>query len=120
MYKDEKFRDEIYNKSNKMFDNMTSEDFVEMNELNSEIKYYVAEAIKHIEVEGEAARKVAELHKEVLEKYWGGYSEELQAGIAQAYVEDERFTKHFDDRAKFTAKFFRDVIFNYLDLEIPQ
>lgn len=112
-----KLNDEIFNKSNEIFNNMTGEDFNKLNKLMSEIKYYLAEAMKHFDSKGEAAMKVAQLHKEYIEKFWGNYTEELQANIAQAYVDDERFTKNFDDKAKDTAKFFRDIIFEYLKID---
>jgi hypothetical protein len=40
--------------------------------------------------------EVAELHKRWVCFYWPTYSKEAHAGVAQMYVDDERFTAYYD------------------------
>ena len=41
---------------------------------------------------GELAQKAADLHRQWLCYFWPHYDKEAHAGLAQMYVDDERFT----------------------------
>ena len=45
--------------------------------------------------------------------YRNDYSKEAHAGLAQMYVDDERFTAHYDEKQPGTAAFLRDAILIY-------
>lgn len=106
-----KYGEDIVKKSNERFKNMTQEDFIKLNELASEIKYYLGESYKHRDPYSELAQKAAKLHKEWITLSWGTYDEEAHANLAQMYVDDERFREYFDDKEKGSAEFLRDAIF---------
>jgi len=59
------------------------------------------------------AQKTAELHRKWMEYYWSSYSKEAHAGLAQMYVDDERFTAYYDAKQPGMAAFLRDAIFIY-------
>ncbi len=61
----------------------------------------------------ELAQKTAELHRKWIEYYWSSYSKEAHAGLAQMYVDDERFTAYYDAKQPGMAAFLRDAIFIY-------
>ena len=107
----EKYGEDIVKMSNEKFKNMTQEDFNKLNELASQIKFYLGEAFKHKNPSSELAQKAAQLHKEWITFCWGTYDKEAHAKLAQMYVDDERFRAYYDDINKGTAEFLRDAIF---------
>lgn len=64
---------------------------------------------------GELGLKTAALHREWLGAYWDHYSPEAHLGLAQMYVEDARFTAHYDARRPGAALFLRDAIAAYVE-----
>ncbi len=109
----EKYDEDLVKKSNERFKNMTQEDFNLLNELASQVKYYLGEAFKHRNPASDLAQKAAELHKEWITLSWGTYDKEAHANLAQMYVDDERFKAYYDDKEKGSAEFLRDAIFIY-------
>ena len=61
----------------------------------------------------ELAQKAADLHRQWLCYFWSEYSKEAHAGLAQMYVDDERFKAHYDEKQPGTAEFLRDAIHIY-------
>ncbi|WP_163195689.1 MerR family transcriptional regulator [Clostridium thermarum] len=109
----EKYGEDAVEKSNKAFKNMSEEDYNRMTKLGEEIHEVLAEAFKTGDPAGELAQKAAELHKQWISMAWGQYSKEAHAGVAQMYVDDERFTAYYDKEQPGTAAFLRDAIFIY-------
>ncbi|EMT45154.1 MerR family transcriptional regulator [Anoxybacillus flavithermus AK1] len=62
---------------------------------------------------GELAQKAADLHRQWLSYFWDHYSKEAHAGLAQMYVDDERFKAYYDQKQSGMAEFLRDAIFIY-------
>jgi len=62
-------------------------------------------ASDHVEV-----MALAELHRELITKWWYPCSYEMQVGLSDMYVHDERFTKFYDDVAPGLARFLADAI----------
>ena len=69
----------------------------------NEAKY--SEEVRH--------QKAADLHRQWLSFWWDSYSKEAHAGLAQAYVVDERFTEFYNRYQPGTAAFLRDAILIY-------
>lgn len=110
----EKYGDEAVDRSNEYFKNMSREEYEKMNSLSAEIKKVLSEAVKTADPGGELGQKAAQLHREWITMCWGGtYSKERHAGLAQMYVDDERFTAYYDEEQPGTARFLRDAIFIY-------
>ncbi|MFF3022867.1 MerR family transcriptional regulator [Gottfriedia sp. NPDC057948] len=109
----EKYGDEAVNKSNQKVMNMTEEDHKEVTRLAEELAKTLAEALKTGDPSSEIAQKAADLHKQWLTFYWSKYSKEAHAGLAQMYVDDERFKAHYDKEHPGTAEFLRDAIHIY-------
>ncbi|MDU0204072.1 MULTISPECIES: MerR family transcriptional regulator [Paenibacillus] len=106
----EKYGDEQVNKSNQKLKNMTQDEHDEVTRLTQEVISTLAEAFKTGDPASEAAQKAAELHKQWLSYYWSEYNKEAHAGLAQMYVDDERFKAYYDDKQPGTAQFLRDAI----------
>jgi DNA-binding transcriptional MerR regulator len=109
----EKYGDERVNQSNQKLKNMTQEEQDEVTRLAAEVTASLAEAFATGDPAGEAAQKAADLHKQWLSYYWSEYSKEAHAGLAQMYVDDERFKAYYDDKQPGTAEFLRDSIHIY-------
>ena len=106
----EKYGDNTVNKSNEKVLNMSQEEHDEVTKLAEEIHTTLAEAFKTGNPSGDLAQKAADLHKKWLTFYWNEYSKEAHAGLAQMYVDDERFTAYYDKEQPGTAEFLRDAI----------
>ncbi|WP_088072718.1 MerR family transcriptional regulator [Gottfriedia luciferensis] len=109
----EKYGDDVVNKSNQKVLNMTEEQHKEVTRLSDELTKTLAEAFKAGDPTSETAQKAADLHKQWLTFYWSDYSKEAHAGLAQMYVDDERFRAYYDKEQPGTAEFLRDAIHIY-------
>lgn len=113
----EKYGDEAIEKSNKAFKNMTQEEYDEMTNLANKILELLPEAVKTGDPAGELGQKVADLHKQWISRCWGQYSKEAHAGLAQMYVDDERFTAYYDKEQPGSAEFLRDAVYIYTGMK---
>lgn len=109
----EKYGDDEVNKSNAKVKAMSEKEYEEVTNLAEEIMNTLVAAFKTGNPAGELGQKTAELHRKWIEYYWSGYSKEAHAGLAQMYVDDERFTAYYDDKQPGMAAFLRDAIFIY-------
>ena len=109
----EKYGKDKVEASNAKVMNMTEEQYQEVTALAEQVHTTLAEAFKTGDPAGELAQKAADLHKQWLTYYWKEYSKEAHAGLAQMYVDDERFTAYYDKEQPGTAGFLRDAILIY-------
>ncbi|MFC7680597.1 MerR family transcriptional regulator [Paenibacillus sp. GCM10028914] len=108
-----KYGDDAIDRSNVKLQGMTPERYQEVTRLENEVKVTLAEALKQGDPAGELAQQAADLHKQWLMFYWSDYSKEAHAGLAQMYVEDERFKAYYDAEQPGSAEFLRDAILIY-------
>ncbi|MEH6941339.1 MerR family transcriptional regulator [Bacillus sp. JJ722] len=113
----EKYSDETINKSNQKVKGMTEEQYEEVTKLANDITETLSEALQTGDPSGELAQKAAALHREWLCYYWDTYSKEAHAGLAQMYVDDERFTAYYDKDQPGTAEFLRDAVLIYTGMK---
>ncbi len=113
----EKYGEEAVNKSNNKVKGMTPEEYQEVTRLGNEVLETLYKAFQTGDPAGELAQKAAELHRKWLSFYWDFYTTEAHAGVAQMYVDDERFTAYYDDKQPGTAAFLRDAIFIYTKMK---
>lgn len=109
----EKYGDDVVDKSNQKLMNMTQQEHDEAKRLEAEVIATLAEAYKNGDPASDIAQKAADLHKQWLTRYWNEYSKEAHAGLAQMYVDDERFKAYYDAKQPGTAEFLRDAIHIY-------
>jgi DNA-binding transcriptional MerR regulator len=112
-----KYGDEQIDESNKKLQGMTQEQYAELEKLSASIMDTLKVALATGDTSGELAQKTADLHRQWLCYYWSSYSKEAHAGIAQMYVEDERFTAYYDKLQPGAAVFLRDAILIYTGLK---
>ncbi len=109
----EKYGEEQINKSNQRLLNMTEEQYVEFEKLSQEVMDTLEAAFETGDPAGELGQKTADLHRQWLSYTWGSYSKEAHAGLAQMYVDDERFSAFYDKKQPGMAVFLRDAIKAY-------
>lgn len=108
-----KYGDDTVDKSNQKMKGMSQKQYDEVTVLESEVLKTLNEAFKIGDPAGGIAQKAADLHKKWLCYYWSTYSSQAHAGLAQIYVDDERFTAYYDKEKPGTAEFLRDAILIY-------
>ena len=108
-----KYGEEAIAQSNQKLKNMTKQDHEQITALSDKIMKTLLEAFKTGDPAGEEARKAAELRREWIAFYWGSYSKQAHAGIAQMYVDDPRFTAYYDKHQPGLAAFLRDAVLFY-------
>jgi len=109
----EKYGNEAVDNYNQKVKNMTEEQNKEVTELAEKVTKALQLAFETGDPASVLAQKAADLHRQWLCYYWNSYSKEAHAGLAQMYVDDERFTAYYDKDQPGTAKFLRDAVFIY-------
>lgn len=113
----EKYGSDAVEKSNAKLMNMTQEDYEKVTALEKQIKEKLAQALESGDPASTIAQEAADLHKQWLTFYWAEYNKEAHAGLAQMYVDDERFTAYYDENQPGTAAFLRDAIHIYTGIK---
>jgi DNA-binding transcriptional MerR regulator len=113
----EKYGKDTVEKSNAKLMNMTEEQYKEFEKLGVTLMERLKEAFATGDPAGELAQEVADLHRQWLSFTWPSYSKEAHAGLAQMYVDDERFTAYYDKEQPGGAEFLRAAIFIYTGMK---
>jgi DNA-binding transcriptional MerR regulator len=109
----EKYGNDKVDHSNVKLMNMTEDEHDRVTKLAEQVRETLEQAFATGNPASELAQKAADLHKQWLCFYWTEYSKEAHAGLAQMYVDDERFTAYYDKEQPGTAEFLRDAIWVY-------
>ncbi|KXZ39224.1 DNA-binding transcriptional regulator, MerR family [Alkalithermobacter thermoalcaliphilus JW-YL-7 = DSM 7308] len=112
-----KYGEDVINSSNEKLRKMTKENYDELKKLEEQAKEVLSQAFENGDPASNLAQKAADLHKQWLTYFWDHYSKEAHAGIAQMYVEDERFKAYYDKEQPGTAEFLRDAILIYTGMK---
>jgi len=112
-----KYGDDRVDQSNKKIKDMTQEQYAQVENLGASVIDMLKAALATGDPAGDLAQKTADLHRQWLSFYWASYSKEAHAGIAQMYVNDERFTAYYDKEQPGAAAFLRDAILIYTGMD---
>ncbi|WP_143315933.1 MerR family transcriptional regulator [Clostridium sp. HBUAS56017] len=112
-----KYGEGVIDKSNFKIMNMTEKEYAEAKNIEEKLREVLSEALKTGDPSSTKAQEAAELHRNWIEFYWTEYSKEAHAGLAQMYVEDERFKEYYDKYESGTADFLRDAILIYTGMK---
>lgn len=108
------YGEEVVNTSNDKFAKLSEEKYQAMNNLEIELIQNLVELKKHPDLNSDLAKKIFEEHKQWLNYTWPKYNEKTHRGLADLYVEDDRFAKYYDDKANTEiVQLLRDVIYKY-------
>ncbi|SES20580.1 DNA-binding transcriptional regulator, MerR family [Gracilibacillus ureilyticus] len=106
----EKYGEQTVKESNNKLRGMSEEDFQAMNQLGEDIIILLEKAYQTGDPASDLAQELAAKHKDWLMYSWSSYSKQAHIGLAEMYVEDERFTSYYDKNVKGGTKFLRDAI----------
>lgn len=109
----EQYGDNVVDQSNQVLKDMSEEQYEAMKQLEEEMFESLVQAMEKGDPASVLAQKSADLHRQWLSFYWNTYSKEAHAGVAQMYVDDERFTEYYDKHRPGLAKFLRDSVHVY-------
>ncbi len=112
-----RYGDEAVERSNQAFRQMTAEQYAEFEQLGAQVIETLKEAFATGDPSSELAQKTADLHRQWLTYAWGRYDKEAHAGLAQMYVDDERFTAFYDQYQPGATEFLRAAILIYTDVK---
>ncbi len=110
----QKYGDKKVDESNAKLRGFSKEQYEAMQAKEQEVFALLKEALATNDPTSEAARKLAQAHKEWLQFSWTSYSKEAHAGVAKMYVDDERFAAYYNKVVPGGAVFLRDAILAYL------
>ncbi len=113
----EKYGEDVVKQSNQKFLKLSKEEYDRFEKLEQEVLDTLEQAFKTGDPAGELAQKTAQLHREWLSFTWNSYSKEAHAGLANMYVEDERFTAYYDKKQPGLARFLRDAVLIYTGMK---
>ena len=114
----EKYGEDTVNNSNHKVKGMSQAQYEEVTGLEVELNDTLQAAFKTGDPAGELAQKAADIHRQWLSFYWDSYTKEAHVGVAQMYVDDERFTAYYDKKQPGTAEFLRDAILFYTSQKV--
>ena len=109
----ERWGDEALEASNQKVLNMSQEDYENVTKLAEDVNKTLSEAMETGDPASEIAQRCADLHRQWLTYFWKEYNKEAHAGLAQMYVDDERFKAYYDKVKPGAAEFLRDAIHIY-------
>jgi hypothetical protein len=89
---------------------MTPAAYAEWRRLEDQVMEALLAAFKTGDPASAAAQEAAALHRRWLCCVWTDYTPAAHRGLAQRYVDDERFRAYYDSRQAGLAAFLRDVI----------
>jgi DNA-binding transcriptional MerR regulator len=109
----QRYGDDAVDRSNQKVKGMTEAQYAEATKLAEAVMTTLRQAFATGDPTGKLAQKAADLHRQWLSFYWDQYSPEAHAGLAQMYVDDDRFTAFYDQDQPGTTIFLRDAILVY-------
>lgn len=113
----EKYGEEVVERSNQKLKNMSEEQYASIEKLSNELNGTLKLACTDGNPSSDLAQKACELHKKWLQNFWETYSKEAHMGLAQMYVDDERFKAYYDNIAPGCAEFLRDAMRIYTEIK---
>jgi DNA-binding transcriptional MerR regulator len=102
--------DHAINGSNAKIRGMSIADQERLNALTAELYSTLRQAFATGDPASGLGQEAARLHKEWLCFFWHEYNPDAHRSLAEMYVDDPRFTAHYDKAQPGTAVFLRDAI----------
>ena len=107
----EKYGAQALEESSQKLMGLSQEEYREWKELEETILSVLAAAVRAGEdPAGAAGQRIVELHRQWLKVPLPQYTLQIHRGIAEMYVEDERFTAYYDREVPGCACFLRDAV----------
>nr|WP_281371557.1 TipAS antibiotic-recognition domain-containing protein [Petropleomorpha daqingensis] len=97
---------DAYRESRRRTSSYTKDDWLRIKEEGAEVERRFAEALRSgAAADSEQAMDVAEEHRQHISRWFYDCPPEMHAGLGRMYVEDERFTAHYEEIAPGLAEY---------------
>ena len=107
----EQYGDQMVDAAQNTVRNLTQEQYREWMRLGEEIRRRLEQAVQEQErLEGPEGREIALLHKRWLTISGNPYDPAMHKGLAQLYIQDERFTAYYDRTVPGCARFLCEAV----------
>lgn len=108
----EKYGDETIDASNAKMMGLTEDQYLQSQELESEMRKLLAIAFEQGDPASEEAQRACDLHCQWLCIFWkdGMYNKEIHMNMGEMYAADERFRAYYDKKTPGTAVFLREAL----------
>ena len=111
----EKYGDEEAERASRDILDLTPERYQSWKDTGEAIQRKLEEAVRSgADPSGEAGRALAELHRAWLSFGSSHYDPARHRGLAELYVQDERFTAYYDKSVPGCARFLRDAVLSHV------
>lgn len=102
---------DAYRESQRRLKNYTTEDIELAKKQAAEAELLFLDALlAGDQPDSESAAAAAEAHRQAISDWWYECDYEMQVGLAQMYLADERFADHYNTRHPALAEFVHDAI----------
>jgi MerR family transcriptional regulator, thiopeptide resistance regulator len=103
---------DAYRESHRRTSTYTKEDWQRLGGESEAIEEELASCLREgLNADSERARAAAERHRAHIDTWFYPCSYDMQVGLADMYVADERFARHYDEREPGLAAYVRDAIY---------
>ena len=109
----EKYGTDVVESSYAKIQQMTPDDYAQWTRLGEAVKAALRDAFQTGDAASAQAQAAMDLHRRWLSFTWAHYSPAAHRGLAQLYVDDDRFRAHYDAEQPGMAAFLRDAIHIY-------
>ncbi|WP_044011449.1 MerR family transcriptional regulator [Paucilactobacillus wasatchensis] len=104
---------DIVKQANQRWQEMTQEEYRKMQSLEQELFMSLKGLLNEPTVPSAKAEQVFHLHQAWLTNAWGTYNPQAHLGLVEMYVNDDRFTKYYDDRVSPGATLLLNKVIHY-------
>ena len=102
---------DAYAQSHARTSSYSKQDWLEVKAEGEDVERRFAEAMRSgVPADSEQAMDVAEEHRQQISRNFYDCPPEMHAGLGRMYVEDERFTAHYERRATGLARYVSDAV----------
>nr|WP_241741805.1 TipAS antibiotic-recognition domain-containing protein [Shouchella lehensis] len=108
------YGDDTVDAANNHLLQLTESDYLKRQEIEKALTEQLREASNSSIITKETEQEITQLHKKWIMFSWSTYSEQEHIGLADLYLEDERFKRYYDGIASNAASILRTAIRNTL------
>ncbi len=112
----EKYGDQMVDAAQNAVRNLTQEQYETWKQLGAELQCRLEEAVQNgLSPDSLAGREIVQLHRRWLTVTGNSYDPAKHKGLAQLYLQDERFTAYYDREIPGCARFLWEAVFRWAD-----
>ncbi len=111
-----KYGEKSLTDSNKLFMALSKEQYQDVESLNAAINEMLKISVENqLSPNSNQGIMLGKMHHKWLMYYWKEYSKDAHEGLANMYVEDERFKKYYEDIVVGGATYIKEAILAYIN-----